>query len=67
MQDWFFGQEHEAIRSACHGFSFSYGITIHATSGDRPINPASVETYLRSKLGDNLDGVRDAMVELAGA
>jgi hypothetical protein len=38
---------------------------IRAVSGDRPINPTSVETYLKGKFGDALGDVRDAMRKLA--
>ena len=38
---------------------------LRAVSGDRPIHPESVETYLESKFGDALDGVTEAMKQLA--
>jgi hypothetical protein len=40
---------------------------IRAVVKDKPIDPASVEKYLSGKLGDDLERVRDAMAELAGA
>ena len=38
---------------------------VRAVVLDRPIDPASVETYLRGKFGDALARVRDAMTALA--
>ena len=38
---------------------------LRAVSGDRPIHPESVETYIESKFGDVLDEVTEAMVDLA--
>ena len=38
---------------------------IRALSGDRTINPATVETYLNSKFGDALNEARTAMAVLA--
>jgi len=38
---------------------------IRAVQGDKAIAPASVERYLQSKFGDNLDAVRSAMKQLA--
>ncbi len=39
---------------------------VRATSNGQPVNPASVERYLRSKFGDDLPEVRAAMEDLAG-
>jgi len=38
---------------------------LHALSGENPIHPESVQKYLKSKFGDALDDVSDAMLELA--
>jgi hypothetical protein len=38
---------------------------LRAMSGDKPIHPESVETYLEGKFGDALDQVTEAMVDLA--
>ena len=38
---------------------------LRAVSGDKPIYPESVETYLESKFGDALDEVTEVMLELA--
>lgn len=38
---------------------------LRALSGGRPIQPESVQKYLESKFGDALDGVNEAMLELA--
>ena len=38
---------------------------LRAVVKDKPIDPAAVEKYLAGKLGDDLERVRDAMVELA--
>ena len=38
---------------------------LRAVSGDRPIHPESVQTYLESKFGDALDEVTKVMLELA--
>ena len=38
---------------------------LRAVSGDKPIHPESVETYLESKFGDSLNEVTEAMLELA--
>jgi hypothetical protein len=38
---------------------------IRAVEGDRPIEPARVERYLRGKFGDAFQSVRGAMEELA--
>jgi len=40
---------------------------IRAVVKDKPIDPAAVAEYLRSKFGDELAGVRSAMAELAEA
>ena len=37
---------------------------LRAVSGDRPIHPESVETYLESRFGDALDEVTEAMLQL---
>ena len=38
---------------------------MRAISGDRPILPESVQTYLESKFGDTLNEVTEVMLELA--
>ena len=38
---------------------------LRAVSGDKPIHPEGVETYLESKFGDALDEVTEVMLELA--
>ncbi len=38
---------------------------LRAVSGNKPIHPESVETYLESKFGDALNEVTEAMTELA--
>ncbi len=38
---------------------------IRAVDGDKPVDPAGVETYLRSKFGDDLPRVEKAMAALA--
>ena len=38
---------------------------LRAVVKDKPIDPAAVEKYLATKFGDDLERVRDAMVELA--
>lgn len=38
---------------------------LRALSKDRPISPESVDRYLRSKFGEQLDGVRKAMEKLS--
>ena len=38
---------------------------MRAVSGDSPIDPKSVQTYLESKFGDALDEVKEVMLELA--
>jgi len=40
---------------------------IRAVIKDKPQSPASVEKYLKGKLGEDLDRVREAMEELAAA
>jgi hypothetical protein len=40
---------------------------IRAVVKDKPIDPAAVEKYLSGKFGENLEAVRAAMEELAGA
>ena len=40
---------------------------IRAVVKDKAIDPAKVETYLTSKFGEDLEGVREAMTELAAA
>jgi len=40
---------------------------VRAVEGDRPIEPAGVERYLRGKFGEAFDSVRGAMEELARA
>ena len=40
---------------------------LRAVSGDTPIHPESVETYLEGKFGDSLNEVTEAMLELARA
>ncbi len=43
------------------------GDGVRAVVKDKPIEPDSVETYLRKKFGDDLPAVREAMEELAGS
>ena len=38
---------------------------LRAVSGDKPIHPESVGTYLEGKFGDALDEVTEVMLELA--
>ncbi len=38
---------------------------VRAVTGDKPIDPAPVETYIESKFGDDLSRVRAAMTALA--
>ncbi len=38
---------------------------LRALAKDKPVDPASVQRYLESKFGDDLDAVRDAMRSLA--
>lgn len=40
---------------------------VRAVVKDKPIDPASVEKYLRGKFGDDLDSVRRAMADLASS
>jgi len=40
---------------------------IRAVTKDKPIDPAKVETYLKSKLGDDLEAVAQAMKDLASS
>ncbi len=40
---------------------------IRAVIKDKPIDPAKVEKYLAGKFGDDLETVRQAMMELAGS
>ena len=40
---------------------------LRAVIKDKPIEPAKVEKYLQSKLGDDLEAVRVAMAELAAS
>jgi hypothetical protein len=40
---------------------------LRATAKDEPISPESVERYLKSKFGENLPAVRQAMLELSQA
>lgn len=40
---------------------------VRAVIKDKPISPAGAEKYLAGKFGDDLDAVREAMTQLAGA
>ncbi len=40
---------------------------VRAVVKDKPIDPAKVQTYLKSKFGDDLPATREAMEELAAA
>lgn len=40
---------------------------VRAVSGDKPVEPASVERYLVQKFGDDLKPAREVMETLAGA
>ena len=40
---------------------------VRAVSGDKTIDPKSVQTYLKQKFGDDLDATRTAMTKLAKA